>query len=254
MRPLFVLLLLTGLARADDVSTALGELDRGVALFQSGDLTAARAAFARARDLVPDKANPYRWLGLVDARLGRCAEAIQELDEFVRRVPTNDTRAVEAITIRDRCKEELQPKVGTLVIESTPPGAEVHLDEPEAPAGVTPYRNDAVPVGSHVVYLHKPGYRALEKSVRVGRNETVRLDLALSAEPTPSPSPSPSPSVVLTPPSTQPPAPTVEKRKSKLWIIGVVAGAVAVAGLGVGLGIGLSGHSNETVLPPLKSQ
>src|SRR6516165_11792935 len=98
MRVVVALLVAMGVAHADNAADALIELDRGVALFQNNDLPAAREAFVKARDLVPDKANPYRWLGLVDARLGRCKEAIDELEVFLKRVPLNDTRAIEAIT------------------------------------------------------------------------------------------------------------------------------------------------------------
>src|SRR5689334_12527112 len=77
-------------ARADQSDEALQRMDQGMALFRVGSLTAARAAFVEAQKLVPDKANPYRWLGLTDARLGRCADAAEELDAFIKRVPADD--------------------------------------------------------------------------------------------------------------------------------------------------------------------
>jgi tetratricopeptide (TPR) repeat protein len=93
----------TPLARGDRASEALQLLDRGIAHFQAGRLEEAREALARARDLVPDKANPHRWLGLVYARMGRCEDASHELQAFIERVPRDDPRVVEAATLRDRC-------------------------------------------------------------------------------------------------------------------------------------------------------
>jgi hypothetical protein len=252
MRGVLALVVLCGVARADNAADALIELDRGIALFQNNDLTAAREAFVKARDLVPEKANPYRWLGLVDARLGRCKEAIDELEVFLKRAPLNDTRAIEAITVRDRCKDELQPKLGTLIVDSTPPGAEVRIDNPDAPAaGKTPFRAE-LGVGSHLVFLMGPGFQQTVKSVAIGRNETVRLDLTLQVQPaSAAPATAPvAPAVAAAPPPTT-------KKKSKLWAIigGVVVGVVAVAALGAGLGVGLSGgKSADTQLPPVSAR
>ncbi len=241
-----VLLLLPALARADATSDALALLDRGVALMQAGDLAAARDHFDKARALVPDKANPYRWLGLVDARLNRCAEAVQELDTFLGKVPPSDARAIEAITVRDRCKEELSPKVGTLVIDSTPSGAEVRLDDAAQPSGLTPFRDEHVAVGSHVVALHKDGFRPLTHVITVQRGATLELTLSLQPEPAATATaPAPAPAPVVTA------RPVEHKRRSRAWIAGVVVGAVAVLAIGVGLGVGLAA-SNESTYPAFR--
>src|SRR5260370_31219791 len=58
-------------------------LTEGVQLMDSGHLAEAREKFARVRELLPDKANPYRLLGVVDFRLNRCQDAIQQLDTFL---------------------------------------------------------------------------------------------------------------------------------------------------------------------------
>src|SRR5437016_4933138 len=89
-------------ARADE-REAQRLLDAGTALFDAGSFDAAREAFVKARDLAPDKANPHRWLGITDARLGRCAEAIAELDDFIARVPRSDRRLLEVERLRTRC-------------------------------------------------------------------------------------------------------------------------------------------------------
>jgi hypothetical protein len=237
-------------ARADNAVDALKLLDQGIALFNANNLPAARELFVRARDLVPDKANPYRWLGMVDARMGKCTEAVMELELFLQRVPVGDPRSVEAITIRDRCKDELQPKLGTVVVETTPPGAEVRLDEMDAPVlGVTPYRNEGVPAGPHVVFVRLVGFTPVTKGFRLQKNETVRLDLSLA--PQVAVATTPAPVVVAAAP---PPAP--EKKRSRVGlIVGVTVGVVAAVALGVGLGVGLGagrgGGPAVTQFPPV---
>jgi tetratricopeptide (TPR) repeat protein len=120
---LAVLLMVAGAApaRGDHASEALQLLDRGISHFQAGRLEEARDALTRARDLVPDKANPHRWLGLVDARMGRCDEAVRELEAFIERVPRDDPRAVEAVTLRDRCVAEPAAKKAPPVALETRP-------------------------------------------------------------------------------------------------------------------------------------
>lgn len=235
-------------ARADDPQSWV---DRGTQLLDAGSLEEARAAFAHARELAPDRANPYRLLGIVDARLGRCADAIGELDTFLARVQPGDPRVREVVTIRDRCKEDIQPKVGTLVVESTPAGATVRLDEAAAaPVGETPYRNAALPAGAHVVYLSRPGYKPVVRAVSVGRSETVRLELSLEAEAAVPVASVPEAAVRTTQAATTAASPA---RKPRYWIIGVAVGAAVAGALAVGLGVGLSARPSGTTLDAIKA-
>ena len=249
MRALALIWLLPAMALADKAQDALKLLDEGIKQFNSGDLPEARESFSRARDLVPDKANPYRWLGLVDARMGRCGDAIKELEIFLQKVPPGDQRTAEAVTLRDRCREDLQPRVGSLVVESTPPGAEVRLDDANAdPVGVTPYRSDSVPAGNHVVFVHRAGYESITRGVAVSPRETAQLELALtpSSRGVVTAQPPPRRTEVVAQPTTT----TVHKKKP-YWVAGVVVGVLAAAGLAVGLGIGLT-QTNVTEFPPIR--
>src|SRR5687767_4119857 len=99
---------------ADVDAEAQRLLTKGVRLMDSGHLEDARVEFDKVQKLAPDKANPYRLLGVVDFRLGRCKEALQELDAFLAKVGPNDRRVTEVVSMRDKCKEDLAPKVGTL--------------------------------------------------------------------------------------------------------------------------------------------
>jgi hypothetical protein len=238
-------LLCTAAARGDTVEEAMNLVDRGVELFKAGQLAAARESFARAQTLLPDKPNPYRWLGLVDARLGRCADAVRELDTFIAKVAADDPRTVEAITIRDRCKTELAPQVGALVVQSAPPGAEVRIDDLDGrPAGVTPFRADDVHVGSHVVALRLLRHVPLTRTITIARGETVRLDVTLAPEPPPTPPATPAP--------VHAPAPA-EKKRSKAWVAGLVVPLALGLALGVAVGVlcGSGDCGQRAILPPV---
>ena len=240
--PLIAVLVLSSTAFADNASDALALLEQGVTRFQAGRLDAACDALERARDLVPDKPNPHRWLGLVYARMGKCSQAVVELESFIKRVPPIDPRAVEAVTLRDRCKAELKPRFGALLVESTPSQARVRLDDAAAPVvGTTPYRTEALSVGSHLVVVEKAGFQTAQKGVAVVADGTARVDLRLT------------PDAAAAAPIVTVSATESSRRKPRYWVYGVVAGAVVVVALGVGLGVGLgSSSSGPPTLPPVR--
>jgi len=212
----------------DVIKQAQQLLDNGAALFKAGDLEGARNAFVRASALVPDKPNPYRWLGLVEVRLGRCKQALDAFDQFLSRVQLGDPRAVEVVTLRDRCRDELAPRAGLLVVESSPPGAEVRLRAAGDPLlGTTPLGGTSIPAGRHVVAIHKPGYGDILRGVSIEDKQVVRLDVILQPLPQPA--------------------------RRRYWIIGAVLGPLAAAGLGVGLGIGLTRDPPRS-FPPVSAQ
>ncbi len=88
--------------RRDDA--ALAHLDVGVAAYRAGDYVAARREFEAARRLVPDKANPYRWLGLTAVQLGDCTQALLDFEMFLKLVPPGDERVPEVTRLRDQCE------------------------------------------------------------------------------------------------------------------------------------------------------
>jgi hypothetical protein len=103
------LMTIAGAASAGDTNDAARLLlDAGVAKSNARDYEAARILFEHARELAPDKPNPIRWLGLTDARLGRCTDAIAELDQFLSMVPGSDPRVREATLARDLCKRQIE--------------------------------------------------------------------------------------------------------------------------------------------------
>jgi hypothetical protein len=103
---------------------ALLHLDRGIAAFNGKDFATAEREFNAAHELVPDKANPYRWLALTEIQLGDCKTALEHIDGFVTRVPPADPRVAEMARWREFCRREpaAPPQVtGTQNLVAPPP-------------------------------------------------------------------------------------------------------------------------------------
>jgi hypothetical protein len=119
---LSVILVLAGAVRADDnEAAALAHIDRGVAAFHAGEYTRAHREFTAAHELVPDRANPYRWLALTEMQLGDCASAVPNIAEFERRVPADDPRLAELIRLRVLCEREQKTPPPAPPPETVPP-------------------------------------------------------------------------------------------------------------------------------------
>lgn len=206
-------------------------LDKGQAAYEAGDFETARLAFQRTVEMVPNKPNPHRWLGLTDAKLGRCAEAIASLERFLSLVTSQDPRTVEATVIRDRCLAELAPKVGTLMVSSDPDGAEVRLNDRRGEIlGATPWRTTTVQAGSHVLYLSKRGFAEVSRTFEMRADQTLDLAVQLRA---------------LAPP---PRAPARSRSTTKYW----VGGGVVLVAAAIGTALLITSQSDPmTALPPV---
>jgi PEGA domain len=227
-----VMLGAAGSAYADADAEAWDLLQRGTALYQAGDYEAARVALARARELVPGQVPAIdRWLGLANARLGRCSEAVEELERFLATLPKDPDALYDTTAARDGCKQALASR-GRLRVETSPSGAEVRLDadDPKAPrVGVSPLMMESAPLGDHLVSVHRDGYQAASKIVSIAEGKLVVVQLTLVPV---APLAAPPAAIVAQAPSRKP----VWKRR---WFWPVVAGAaVAVAGVAVGVAVG----------------
>jgi hypothetical protein len=104
VRGALILCCLSSVALADPLESAAQALvDEGLAKWEQGDLVAARALFAHARDVLPDKPNPYRLLALIDSKLGHCPAAVLEADRFLALTPADDHRRAELEAVRAQC-------------------------------------------------------------------------------------------------------------------------------------------------------
>lgn len=114
-----VLLVLAAPAEADDEDAALRHIDRGVEAFRAGAYDLAHREFTAAHRLVPDRANPYRWLALTEVQLGDCAAALVHIEGFLARVDRDDPRSAEMIRNRVLCEKTLADQAAQA--ERSPP-------------------------------------------------------------------------------------------------------------------------------------
>jgi tetratricopeptide (TPR) repeat protein len=103
MRIAFALILMAAPAWAAPEDDALADLDRGIAAYRLGDYTTARRELDAAIELVPDRANPYRWRALVELAQHDCANAVIDVESFLSRAPAGDDRVAELTAQRDLC-------------------------------------------------------------------------------------------------------------------------------------------------------
>jgi len=123
-------LLVPASADADRVdSEALGHLDRGVAAYKLADYTTARRELDAAVELVPDRANPYRWRALTELAQHDCATAVVDIESFLSRVPAGDERVAELTAARDRCVAGVRVAPQPVAVAAPPPPHEAKLHE-----------------------------------------------------------------------------------------------------------------------------
>lgn len=75
------------------------------------------------------------------------------------------------------CTAPLPEKTGSVKITSSPPGAEVYMDNEYH--GTTPATINAVPAGNHTVEIRKTGYKTWSQNVAVTSGSTVSLSPSL---------------------------------------------------------------------------
>lgn len=69
--------------------------------------------------------------------------------------------------------------LGYVQIVSDPPGARVYIDDREAGSHAAPYANE-IPIGTHRLWIERPGYETVEREVEVGLGEQVDVRIALT--------------------------------------------------------------------------
>ena len=233
--------LLAPVARADADAEAWELLQRGIHLYKTADYSGARTLLLQAKALVADRVpTVHRWLGLSEAALGHCADALSELERFLASAPAPPD-AAEAIAARDQCKTKLAA-VSLLRVETFPPGAEVRVDPDDdpkkPPLGFSPLSLEQFPPGDHLVSVQRAGYQSASRIVTLTAGQTTVVQLTLAAV-----TPPPVALVIAPPAVVAAPATPVWKRR---WFWPTVVGAVLVVGaVAVGVGVGVA-ESKQT--------
>lgn len=170
-----VVLAAAGPARADDATEARFHFQRGVELFQDGKLQSSLEQFLLSNRLVKNAkavfnaAKCFELLNKFNEAYALYSEYLTfDLDDKERKEGEGKLKSVEA-------------KVATIVVKSSPEGAEIFLDRKDLGSWGTTPRVIAVPPGSHEVLLEMKSYHPGSVPVTAIIGEQRSVELTLSA-------------------------------------------------------------------------
>jgi hypothetical protein len=148
--------------------------DRGLALYNSGDMPGALAEFQRAHMLTGHPIVLYN-LALVHANVGDAAVAVEELEQLRKSgwAGLGTERAERA----ERVYQEQLLRVGTLAINADVQGALVLIDNVDAARIPAPPQR--VNAGKHIVGLSAQGYEPRRVSVTVAGQAREEVTVTL---------------------------------------------------------------------------
>ncbi len=146
--------------------------DRGLELYNAGDYLGALAEFQRAHRLTGHPLVLYN-VALVEARLGRAAEAVAALEQL--RNVSSQLGPERAARVEQAYREQLL-RVATLSVVPSVAGAALQIDNVDVPRGTAAVRLSA---GPHLISLSAPGYepRHLSLLLAAGASEVVRVEM-----------------------------------------------------------------------------
>lgn len=145
---------------------------RGLSLFQAGNLNAALVEFERAYEVMPHPTVLYN-VGLVSALLDKPVEAEAALDKLVA-APGN--LSTERLIKAKDTLSDMKKRVGEIEL-TTLSGAQIEVDG--VVVGTSPLKGPLrVSTGTHVVGALAPGHAPVRKSVSVtsGQKSTLKLE------------------------------------------------------------------------------
>jgi hypothetical protein len=148
--------------------------DRGLTLYNAGDLPGALAEFRLAYRLTAHPVVLYN-LALVQAGLGRAAEAVEAFEKLE---PSFSELGAERAARARRVYDEQLLRVGSLEIKTDVPRALVQIDSIDV--AKTPAPPVRVTAGTHVVSLSAPDHEPRHVSVTVAGKAVEVLDVQLT--------------------------------------------------------------------------
>jgi hypothetical protein len=160
---------------SSEKNEARRRFDRGLALYNQGDLSGALAEFRLAYKLTSHPVVLYN-LALVQAAMGQAAEAVAALEKLQSPAQLAELGPQRAERARQVYEEQLL-RVGTLEIRSNVPRAQVQIDSLDVartPAG--PIR---VTAGTHIVALSAAQHEPRRVSVTVAGRALEVLEVPL---------------------------------------------------------------------------
>ncbi len=145
--------------------------------FEKEDFQGALEDYEAAFAMYPDPSLLYR-MGLSSEKLNRQVDAIDYYEKFIDAVPDDKT----AKKVKDRLAELRQTAPARIKVETTPPGAQVHigsLDNP--PIGETPGQFD-IPAGDVSIYVALEGYDTELRNLKLENAQRETLSFEMSEE------------------------------------------------------------------------
>lgn len=161
------------------------ELSEVEALRLAGDhagadakLESARIYFSTAHDLAPEATGPLLGMGLAEAQLKRCDDAIKHLGEYLdKKAEGGNPAAKEAL---QRCKV-VTKQAGSLAFQTKPIGATVLLRQGETTMilGPAPTVPKVVEPGEYEVLFVQSNEKTITRSVTIkpGEEKSLKMDL-----------------------------------------------------------------------------
>lgn len=164
-------------ARAeDDTKDAEREYKLGFKALDAGDAAEALVHYQRSYELMARPRTLFN-IATCQEQLGQDLEAWRNYHVFL------DLAEARDVTIADRARasiEALRARLrGRVVVDSTPPGAEVRIDGARDARGLTPLTLSLAP-GAHVVRISMPEVAAVERTVEISPDATTSLTVALT--------------------------------------------------------------------------
>jgi tetratricopeptide (TPR) repeat protein len=182
---LLVTLLWGSAARAQPVPSPAAEasrhFNRGVELYNDGDLRGALVEFKKAYALLP-RASVLYDIGQTHYQMQDYAQALQTLERYLSETGPNAVHRAEV----QETVQVLRGRVGRIAVTADRHDCEVTLDD--QPAGTTPLVQPLlVSIGRRRIGVTCPGAQRVAREVEVTAGETVPLDLKVGgsvAQPT----------------------------------------------------------------------
>jgi hypothetical protein len=169
-------LLLLALARPAVASPkeAAKHFSRGVSLYGEADYRAALVEFERAYELAPNPAVLYN-IGQTHFQLQSYAAALLTFERYLAEAPAGARHRADV----EQAVETLRARVGKLAIATTPPGAEILIDDEVV--GTTPLPQPVlVSIGRRRVVAQLPGQPAQARLIDVAAGDTATVQLTFA--------------------------------------------------------------------------
>jgi hypothetical protein len=163
-------------ADASAKDEARRRFDRGLSLYNAGDLNGALAEFRHVYRLTAHLIVLYN-LALVHAGLGNAAQAVEALEKLQSPAARAELGAERAERARKTYEEQLL-RVGSLEIKSSADGAQIQIDGIDV--AKTPAPPLRVTAGTHVVSLSAPRHEPRHVGVTVAGRAVEVVEIQLT--------------------------------------------------------------------------